>query len=86
MLSQLGTNRELWIGALMDTFEVASVGYDGTVYIFPACEDGSVPIVAATGSGSAVRIILDREGVKKLAMRLSEESIISEPETASPSR
>jgi hypothetical protein len=42
----------------METMQVASIGHDGTIYVFPAWEDGSIQIMAATGSGSAVRVIL----------------------------
>jgi hypothetical protein len=52
--------------------QIASVGYDGTLYIFPPWADGSVQIMAATGSGSAVRVILDSEAVKGLTEVLIE--------------
>jgi hypothetical protein len=43
------------------------------IYVFPAAEDGSIQIIAATSSGSAVRVVLDRYATKKLASHLSEE-------------
>jgi len=52
--------------------QVASVGHDGTLYIFPPWEDGSIQIMAATGSGSAVRVTLDLNGAKTLAKLLTE--------------
>jgi hypothetical protein len=57
----------------MRTLQVASIGYQGMIYVFPAAEDGSIQIIAATSSGSAVRVVLDRQATKKLASHLSEE-------------
>jgi hypothetical protein len=45
------------------------------IYVFPGAEDGSIQIIAATSSGSAVRVVLDRQATKKLASHLSEEVI-----------
>jgi hypothetical protein len=42
------------------------------IYVFPGGEDGSIQIIAATSSGSAVRVVLDRQATKKLASHLSE--------------
>jgi hypothetical protein len=72
MISAMQNEPGITAGANMDTFQVSSVGYDGILYVFPAWEDGSIPIMAASGSGSATRVILDREGAKKLAMLLNE--------------
>jgi hypothetical protein len=59
----------------MRTVQVASIGHQGMIYVFPAAEDGSIQIIAATSSGAAVRVVLDRLAVKKLASHLSEEVI-----------
>ena len=59
----------------MRTVEVASIGYQGMIYVFPAAEDGSIQIIAATSSGSAVRVVLDRQATQKLASHLNEEVI-----------
>jgi hypothetical protein len=59
----------------MRTVQVASIGYQGMLYVFPAVEDGSIQIIAATSSGAAVRVVLDRQAIKKLASHLSEEMI-----------
>jgi len=59
----------------MRTVQVASIGYQGMIYVFPGAEDGSIQIIAATSSGSAVRVVLDRQATKKLASHLSEEVI-----------
>jgi hypothetical protein len=56
----------------MRTLQVTSVGHDGAIYIFPPWEDGSMQIMATTGAGSAVRVILDREGIKTLISALTE--------------
>jgi hypothetical protein len=69
----------------MEKIQVASIGHDGTIYIFPPWEDGSMQIMAATGSGSAVRIILDRESIKRLVSLLSE-AIIDACETGALSQ
>jgi hypothetical protein len=68
-----------------ETLQVASVGYDGVIYIFPPWEDGSVQLMAATGSGAAVRVILDCEGVRRLAMILSK-SVTSVTDAANSSQ
>jgi hypothetical protein len=57
----------------MQTLQVASIGYQGMIYVFPVAEDGSIQIIAATSSGSAIRVVLDRQATKKLASYLSEE-------------
>jgi hypothetical protein len=59
----------------MRTVQVASIGYQGMIYVFHGAEDGSIQIIAATSSGSAVRVVLDRQATKKLAAHLSEEVI-----------
>jgi hypothetical protein len=59
----------------MQTLEVASIGYQGMIYVFPAAEDGSIQIITATSSGAAVRVVLDRLAIKKLASHLSEQVI-----------
>src|SRR6516165_5007847 len=59
----------------MRTVQVASIGYQGMIYVFPGAEDGSIQIIAATSSGSAVRVVLDRQATKKLASHLSEEVV-----------
>jgi hypothetical protein len=59
----------------MRTVEVASIGHQGMIYVFPAAEDGSIQIIAATNSGSAVRVVLDGTATKKLASHLSTEVI-----------
>jgi hypothetical protein len=57
----------------MRTVQVASIGHQGMLYVFPAVEDGSIQVIAATSSGAAVRLVLDRQAIKKLASHLSEE-------------
>jgi hypothetical protein len=57
----------------MRTIQVASIGYQGMIYVFPAADDGAVQIIAATSSGSAVRVVLDRQAANKLASHLSED-------------
>jgi hypothetical protein len=59
----------------METLQVSSICHDGTIYVFPAWEDGSIPIMATTGHGSAVRVILDREGARKLGALLTGDTI-----------
>jgi len=59
----------------MRIVQVASIGYQGMIYVFPGAEDGSIQIIAATSSGSAVRVVLDRQATKKLASHLSKEVI-----------
>ena len=56
----------------MRTVQMASIGYQGMIYVFPGGEDGSIQIIAATSSGSAVRVVLDKQATKKLASHLSE--------------
>jgi hypothetical protein len=67
----------------MRTIQVASIGYQGMIYVFPAADDGSVQIIAATSSGSAVRVVLDRQATKKLALHLSEEVTSATPSAVS---
>ena len=68
-----------------ETFRVSSVGYDGTIYVFPPWEDGSLQIMAATGTGNAVQVRLDREGAQRLAEILSK-AVIVETEIVNSSR